>query len=43
MRWYSTREVATFSRSANRATVALSPTIKFFIHGSGSCVDRHNI
>jgi hypothetical protein len=43
MRWYSAWLLARLSRSASRATVALSPTIKLFIHGSSKSADRHHI
>lgn len=32
MRWYCEWQLACLSRSAKRATVALSPVIKLFIH-----------
>ena len=38
----SNRSPLRISRSASRATVGLSPTIRFFIHDSSKSVDRHD-
>ena len=43
VRWYSERLLARLSLSARRPTVALSPTIRSFIHGPLKSADVHDI